>query len=240
MRQPHNHTSVRSSAKKAFTLIELLVAVVIILILAAMISPVVGHFKKKAWGVVDISNLRQIGIGAFQYMGDNNGRLPPVLGRGDGKTVYAQEAIAEEIGITASLRATDVPRDRWGPFISPSDQRTPPSLSPLRCYGVNFYMGEITHITNDPKIATTYLQILKPSKVLYFLPMKSTSVDPVSQARFALSTAPIVGANSPSYEIRFESNGTTPALWADGHVSSVKLSEIKANAPRFIFPKSGR
>lgn len=230
----------RSPAKTAFTLIELLVVVAIVLILAAMISPAVGYFKKKAEGVADISNLRQIGVGAFQYMGDHNGRLPPVLGQGVGKTVYAQEAIAEELGITASLRATDVPRKDWGPLISPTDRRSPPALSPLRCYGVNFYMGEVYTITNDPKIANTYLQILKPSGVLYFLPMRSTVVDPVSQARFALSTAPIVEANNPSYEIRFESNGATPALWADGHVSSVSLSAIQANAPQFIFPKTGR
>src|SRR3984957_13286896 len=62
--------------KKGFTLIELLIVIAIIAILAAMLFPVLGQAKHRAWTVQCISNLRQIGLGMKMFADDNQELYP--------------------------------------------------------------------------------------------------------------------------------------------------------------------
>ncbi len=61
---------------RAFTLIELLVVIAIIAILAAMLFPVLGQAKHRAWTIQCNSNLRQIGMGMKMFADDNNELYP--------------------------------------------------------------------------------------------------------------------------------------------------------------------
>ena len=230
----------RQTNRAAFSLIEILVVIGIVVVLALILSSAMVGVQQRAAATADLANLRQIGIGALQYVGENNGRLAPVMASQDGKNIYAQELIARELGIYASLRSTNKATKEWGPFISPSDRRSPPLLSPLRCYAVNFYMGEIYTISNDSKIATHYTHIVKPSDVIYFLPMKSTLTNPDSQGRFSELTPPIVSVSGSSADIRFDKEGKTPALWADGHTSIITKVDLQTNSVKYIYPKLQR
>lgn len=62
--------------KRAFTLIELLVVIAIIAILAAILFPVFAQVKEAAFGVRNMSNLRQISLAVLQYNSDQEDTFP--------------------------------------------------------------------------------------------------------------------------------------------------------------------
>ena len=60
---------------KAFTLIELLVVIAIIAVLLAVLMPSLQLAKKKAASAVCLSNVKNLSMGWYMYMGDNDGRI---------------------------------------------------------------------------------------------------------------------------------------------------------------------
>ncbi len=65
-----------TSLDRAFTLIELLVVIAIIAILAAILFPVFAQAKQAAKRTADLSNIKQIALGATMYMGDADDNAP--------------------------------------------------------------------------------------------------------------------------------------------------------------------
>jgi len=79
----------------AFTLIELLVVIAIIAILAAILLPVLASAKERGQRALCTGNLRQIGLAAMTYAGDNNDYVfDSYSGTGANSDKYAQNQVA--------------------------------------------------------------------------------------------------------------------------------------------------
>ncbi len=66
----------RPRLARAFTLVELLVVVAIIAVLIALLLPALNKAREQANRVACLGNLRQIGLAAVMYAGENRGSFP--------------------------------------------------------------------------------------------------------------------------------------------------------------------
>jgi len=78
----------RWSSWRRFTLIELLVVIAIIAILAAMLLPALSQARAKARAIQCTSNVKQVMLGTFMYLDDNQDTFPHGNNGYDGLLYY--------------------------------------------------------------------------------------------------------------------------------------------------------
>ncbi len=101
-------------AKRAFTLVEMLVVIAIVALLAAILFPVFARARDKARQTACLSNLRQLGLAAQQYVVDNDDAFFYNAGAPGSPALYAR--------YSPSVRDDKLARDtsadksnRWDP-----------------------------------------------------------------------------------------------------------------------------
>jgi prepilin-type N-terminal cleavage/methylation domain-containing protein/prepilin-type processing-associated H-X9-DG protein len=66
----------RKRTQHAFTLVELLVVIAVIAVLIALLLPALKKAREQALQVACLSNMRQISLATFMYVGENKGHWP--------------------------------------------------------------------------------------------------------------------------------------------------------------------
>ncbi|MFQ3577828.1 MAG: hypothetical protein SNJ52_02305 [Verrucomicrobiia bacterium] len=178
----------------AFTLYELAVALSLALVLATIVATAVRAAVERSHEVVNISNLRQIGMGIHSYLSDNNG------------TFWTLEDIGR-----SSFRAVDDPLGLPVLLSKYVDKQTwwnPAGMPVVKEYGNNYAWNRNSSLLGRPAIASPNLY--KTSLVWDNYTFTLPSVRNVSE--------PSTGGprNAPRSYWRYPHRGNTAAAWLQG------------------------
>jgi prepilin-type N-terminal cleavage/methylation domain-containing protein/prepilin-type processing-associated H-X9-DG protein len=108
---------------RAFSLIELIVVIAILGMLAVMVAPELGRVQSRAQSVACVNNLRQVGVGVLNYLGENNNTFPMVEPN-ENDPIYGKETDVEgEIEVQPMLPALEPYGVTEGVLKCPADIR---------------------------------------------------------------------------------------------------------------------
>ncbi|MBL8059140.1 MAG: prepilin-type N-terminal cleavage/methylation domain-containing protein [Chthonomonas sp.] len=164
--------------RKAFTLIELLVVIAIIAILAAILFPVFAQARQAAKKTQDLSNMKQMGLGAMMYATDNDDTY--------GQAYYYKDDLGDTGGYV-HWTSTHYPYIKnKDMFVSPGDPQK--GIVPTNPACANIMDGTINYAApcdaQVPKISYTVNAALMPRKRRQADPanvVSQTSVDGIAE-----------------------------------------------------------
>ena len=203
--------------RSGFTLIELLVVIAIISILAAMLLPILGRAKQRAWATSCLSNVKQIGLATRMYADDNADALPRSAHQGASWVATLQSYCG---GTNLWRCPRDEHKTRRYSFAL-NDYLLPPSIA-----GV----GDFSKSTQVPSPVQTFwlgecAEAYTSNDHFHFSPSNDGDYTPTSFASQVAVHRHLLGANY---------------LYVDGHAQLLKWSlvrpELTRAGSRFIEP----
>jgi prepilin-type N-terminal cleavage/methylation domain-containing protein/prepilin-type processing-associated H-X9-DG protein len=238
------------SRRSAFTLIELLVVVAILGILAAILFPVFGRVRENARRTACQSNLKQIGMGLLQYLGDYDEKMPfSAYGSATQDTNVNGTQYKWMDAIFPYVRSEQV-------FVCPSDQaigvhyvyqgnmaaRGLTTTHDYGSYGQNGAYSAAGDAQTPPRSSTLYMvgvsQIVEPAGTVW---AADTNNNQEANGSFGFlwtsaATAPSIQTNADLSAIPTGTRqldkiserhlDTVNFLFCDGHVKAMKLDAV--------------
>jgi len=225
--------------ENGFTLIELLVVVAIIALLIAILLPSLGKAREKAKLTVCLSNLRQLGLAAFMYQGENMGFFPGAGGSASRATdwVWWQAARDPNQGMLVPYMGGNFVKKV---YICPSDPgtRSPASYTPYQ-YSYTANCNIFVTLGDTVIKPIRYGNIRSPSNKMELVDEDASSIDDACFAPQDWTASSKTNIISVYHDKMVTNNSTLnygkgAANFADGH--SELLQRVDAMTAHYYDP----
>jgi prepilin-type processing-associated H-X9-DG protein/prepilin-type N-terminal cleavage/methylation domain-containing protein len=231
----------RKHPSKAFTLVELLVVIGIIAILIAMLMPALNRARESAKSVQCLSNLRQIGIGFFNYQASGGKVYPPSYYKAAGGEEFKwYNVILPQTHSSGAIKSSG-----YGVLYCPDGLQYPGTVASTNSgnisYGYNFIgLGGLFREGQSSGNPTQYLWLYgSPTSKYYYLtqPARLGTLKHSSGVMVACDNYIHGGGGWVDWHRvnawQDEWNGIAVprhnkycnVLWADGHASGVRSAD---------------
>ena len=217
-------SQVPDANNRGFTLIELLIVLAILSILTAILLPIFVRSRERARQIVCLSNLRQIGLAAMQYTGDNNSAMFPSVNSADSRGIM-----------------------HWTGYIPDKDHIMDTTRGPLGSYATNSQLWycpsslQLLHnvVSNAANFPTYGLSIAYTrAEINSGSPISTSEVQSPSETLFIADTATYHNETFETVGLYLQQYAYLPSdhqssiygchfgganvLWFDGHVTGRK------------------
>jgi prepilin-type N-terminal cleavage/methylation domain-containing protein len=185
--------------RRAFSLIELLVVIAVISLLASILLPTANQIRERAYCVVCLNNMRQLGVAHSVYTVDNKGSFPLVLHDPGGSHPHVRWGGHRQHKYPKRVYIDQI----WGTYSWAYHPNYPPGKY-LADYRVFYCPGALRHRTySGGEAYRTEEQLFKPGgdhrqNVLGYLPFfgGSDQETPPAPLRLVAKRAPLKGSSN--------------------------------------------